>query len=318
MSELEELQAKHRKEQKDLQSRITQKKKSATKKTRKGVNDECDRLQRELLEKQQAEIARLDGEPEAPVNGIDGLDLDDSLGDGEDSRDEPGKTSTTATAATVLNNSSSPAAEVSRPKKGNRQKARLARRAAEREAQAEKAADEAANETDHRANERKIMDGILSRMELKEIDIEPDGHCLYSAVANQLVETGVALKPGKDLGDVSSQSKSSMKQDGFRDVRAATAEFILANSDDFAPFLEEPVEQYARNIKLTTEWGGQLELQAIARAYRLHINVIQGDGRIEKFEPDTGDNYVPKTIWLAYYRHSYGLGEHYNALTKQK
>ena len=59
---MEELQARHRKEQRDLQSRITQKKKSATKKTRKGINDECESLQRQLLDKQQAEISQLNGE----------------------------------------------------------------------------------------------------------------------------------------------------------------------------------------------------------------------------------------------------------------
>lgn len=316
MSELEELQAKHRKEQRDLQSRITQKKKSSTKKTRKGVVDECDRLQRELLEKQQSEIARLNGEPGVPVNGLDNLGLEDSLENAEESHDEPAKSLSAADSPTQGESTAQPP-ETSPRKKGNRQKARLARRAAEREAQAEKAADEAANETDHRGNERKIMDGILSRLSLKEIEIEPDGHCLYSAVANQLVESGVGLKPGKKVGEATSQVKNSMKKEGYRDVRAATAEFILANSDDFAPFLEEPIEKYARNIKLTTEWGGQLELQAIARAYGLHIKVIQGDGRTETFEPDASDGSDgEKTIWLAYYRHSYGLGEHYNALVK--
>src|SRR5271156_5742560 len=56
---MEELQARHRREQRDLQSRITQKKKNASKKTRKGVNDECDALQQELLERQQAELTTL-------------------------------------------------------------------------------------------------------------------------------------------------------------------------------------------------------------------------------------------------------------------
>ena len=52
---MEDLRSRHHKEQKDLQGRITQKKKNATKKTRKGVNDECERLQRELLDRQRAE-----------------------------------------------------------------------------------------------------------------------------------------------------------------------------------------------------------------------------------------------------------------------
>jgi OTU domain-containing protein 6 len=49
---MEELQSTHRKEQRDLQSRVTQKKKQASKKTRKGVNEECDRLEADLKQKQ--------------------------------------------------------------------------------------------------------------------------------------------------------------------------------------------------------------------------------------------------------------------------
>src|ERR1700761_1940279 len=82
---MEETLARHRKEKRDLQARITQKKKNATKKTRKGVNDECERLERELAEKHQAELgeSQPDGgsqlveevadlvitEPEDKVNG---------------------------------------------------------------------------------------------------------------------------------------------------------------------------------------------------------------------------------------------------------
>ena len=306
---MDELQAKHRKEQRDLQSRITQKKKQATKKTRKGVNDECDRLQRELQEKQQAEIAQLNGEVEV-VQSLDDLNLDD-LPVENGTKDEQAPPS----------NASSPPSEASQPKKKvNRQKARLARRAAEREAEAEKAAEEAAKQKDNRGDERKIMDETFSRLGLKEIEIRPDGHCLYSAVANQLSEFGMSLTPGTTAGDKPSISANNAKFDGYRDVRTATADFLLAHADDYAPFLEEPMDTYARKIKSTTEWGGQLELQAIARAYGIHINVIQGDGRIEKFEPDAEENIDEdkrKTIWLAYYRHTYGLGEHYNALSKQ-
>ena len=59
---MEELQTRHKKEQRDLQSRVTQKKKQASKKTRKGVNDECDRLEAELKERQASELAALNGE----------------------------------------------------------------------------------------------------------------------------------------------------------------------------------------------------------------------------------------------------------------
>ncbi|KAM5445358.1 OTU protein [Microsporum audouinii] len=313
---MEELQARHRKEQRDLQARITQKKKSATKKTRKGVNDECESLQRQLLDKQQAEISQLNGEIDAgdgdTINQINGLNIEDN---GQD--EEKGEIYVNEKPICPIppNNTSTPVASVAErgpgPKRGNRQKARLARRAAEREAEINNAANEAANQTDYRANERMAMDDAFARLKLKEKDIAPDGHCLYSAVAWQLTENDISLRPEQPKA----MSIDSVPPSGHKIVRATTADFILSNADDFAPFLEEPIEEYAQKIKSTAEWGGQLELQAIARAYKVRINVVQGDGRIEKFQPDgKGDESRYKDIWLAYYRHTYGLGEHYNAL----
>ncbi|EFQ97923.1 OTU domain-containing protein 6B [Nannizzia gypsea CBS 118893] len=314
---MEELQARHRKEQRDLQARITQKKKSATKKTRKGVNDECESLQRQLLEKQQAEISQLNGEVDAgdgdTINQINQLDVKDN---DEDEGPEVLHTNEKTVCSVPPVNTSTPVdSTIERapgPRRGNRQKARLARRAAEREAEINNAANEAANQIDYRANERRAMDEAFARLKLKERDIAPDGHCLYSAVAWQLTENGIYLNPEQSKPMLA----DSVKTSGYKGVRATTADFILSNANDFAPFLEESIEDYARKIKSTAEWGGQLELQAIARAYKVRINVIQGDGRIEKFQPEDDVNEPKiKDIWLAYYRHTYGLGEHYNALS---
>ncbi|PWY95238.1 cysteine proteinase [Aspergillus sclerotioniger CBS 115572] len=322
---MEELLAKHRKEQKDLQARITQKKKSATKKTRKGVNDECERLQREVSERQQAEIAQLNGEPDQPVDGLEDLSLNASDEASSSPDHENADTTTETTSSPQSPPSTAPQSSGPRPKKPNRQKARLARRAAEQAAQSAIAAEEAANQTDHRGNEKEVMDGVFKRLQLKEVEINPDGHCLFSAIACQLDEQGIGLKPDpkRMILQPPTQSRvdtvASAKHDGYRAVRAVAADFISDHKDDFEPFMEEPLDQYTRKIKLTAEWGGQFELQAIARAYGVEINVIQGDGRIEKIEPGDdvpGEEGSKRVIWLAYYRHTYGLGEHYNALSK--
>ena len=63
-----------------------------------------------------------------------------------------------------------------------------------------------------------------------------------------------------------------------------------------------------------------MELMALAKAYGVSINVLHGDGRVDKIKPgdeaaeEDGDD--GKSIWLGYYRHSHGLGEHYNSLRK--
>lgn len=338
---MEDLLARHRKEQKDLQARLTQKKKSATKKTRRGINDECDRLQRDLSERHEAEVAALNGEsPHGTQNN------DTTVIPTEDANDS-GVGSTDGSSGYVtgpehpINRSASASGDAdtapsssdtnskqsnTKGKKPNRQKARLARRAAEQAAAADKAEQEASQQTDRRGNEKEIMDAAFKRMSLKEIDINPDGHCLFSAVAVQLDEMGLGLRPDPDRIVLPSTTQAridtvaSPKHDGYRAVRAVTADFITEHKGDFEPFMEEVVDAYARRIRLTAEWGGQLELLAIARAYRVDINVIQGDGRIEKIEADDSDaieeEKAKRVLWLAYYRHTYGLGEHYNALTK--
>lgn len=322
---MDELQGRHRKEQRDLQARITQKKKNATKKTRKGVNDECDKLQQELLEKQKLEIAQLDGTSvSSAADDLENLDLkDDENGSTENISTAPPPTSTPTTQESSPPAPTNNEAPASRGKKTNRQKARLARREAERVAQAEVAAEEAAKQTDHRGSEKEVMDAEFKRIGLREIEINPDGHCLYSAVACQLDDLGLGLKPDPNrivLQPVTLSridTVASAKHDGYRAVRAVTADFIKEHQDDFVPFMEEPLDEYTKKIRLTAEWGGQLELQAIARAYGVDINVLQGDGRIEKIESADDSADTKRQIWLAYYRHTYGLGEHYNALVQK-
>ncbi|KAF9243645.1 hypothetical protein DTO006G1_1947 [Penicillium roqueforti] len=321
---MEDLLSKHRKEQKDLQGRVTQKKKSATKKTRKGINDECERMQRDLSEKQQAEIAQLNGDPAEDLADLS-LEDDQAADDGDLKQDNPTEEPQVAEPAAepTPEPSSTP-----NSKKPNRQKARLARRAAEQAAQSAAAAEEAATQTNYRGNEQEVMDAVFKKLGLKEVEVTPDGHCLYSAVAKQLDESGLGLRPdpSRIVLQPATQSRidtvASPQHDGYRAVRAVTADFIMEHKEDFEAFMEEPLESYTRKIKLTAEWGGQLELQAIARAYGVEINVVQKDGRMEKIESGDSDSFDEeekrkRVIWLAYYRHTYGLGEHYNALVKK-
>jgi OTU domain-containing protein 6 len=143
---------------------------------------------------------------------------------------------------------------------------------------------------------------------LVEKEIKPDGHCLFSAVADQLVEAGIRLAEG---------GETVQPQEGmYRVVRKTAARYIEGHPDEFTGFLDEPLWTYVHKIRDTAEWGGQLELIALAKSYNIEICVLQ-DGRVDRFEPKTGSSQKqPEKIWLAYYRHGYGLGEHYNSLRK--
>jgi OTU domain-containing protein 6 len=321
---LDQLQARHRKEQKDLQGRITNKKKNATKKTRKGVNDECAELERQLKDRQEEEIRNLKGEPGADVN-------EDVRGDeyaqnkSSETDRENGLVNGLESRINGLNISDAPPQETESPindsaqppKKRNRQKERLARRAAEQEAAAEAAAAEAASMPDRRGLEASAMRAVFAANRLEEKDIAPDGHCLFAAVADQLGCHGLAVYEPGGLGN--GAADISKGEPAYKTVRRVAAAYMTQHPDDFAGFLEEPLEKHVADIRDTAEWGGMLELSALANAYSTEIRVVQ-NGRTEVISPASGaeEGAATKKIWLAYYRHGYGLGEHYNSLRPAK
>lgn len=331
---VEQMQARHRKEAKDLQGRVTSKKKNATKKTRKGVNDECAEMERQMRERQAAELEGLMGggqnnNAEEDDTQDDGQKEDASQGDLAAKMQAMGVNELAAKPPQQPTSSPKPPeAEGSSSngttgpgKKRNRQKERLARRAAEQEAAAEAAEQEAAGMTDHRGRERESMAAEFARHGLEEHEIRPDGHCLFSAVADQLGGVGVPLLPPSSG---SGQGGGEQEEPGYKVVRRAAAGYIESRGDEFAGFLEEDLGSYVRKIRDTAEWGGQLELLALASVYGVEVCVVQ-DGRTEVIQPSGGggggggggEGEERKKIWLAYYRHGYGLGEHYNSLRKK-
>ncbi|MCJ1457041.1 hypothetical protein MMC28_007407 [Mycoblastus sanguinarius] len=302
---MEDLQRKHRQEQKDLQSRVTQKRKSATKKTRKGVNDECSELERQLKEKHENELAALAGEKmsETPV---DEVSLVPHL---DEKTKEPPKDLNNSMSSFPLSSNPIPSGH---PKKQNRQKARLARRATEQSAAAEEAGKEAANLPNLRDQERKSMLEAYTSRGLKEQEIRSDGHCLYAAVADQLEDSKIGLRPKIKFSITLPEAEWKMPATRYKATRQVAAAYISQHPDDFVPFLEQPLEEYVNTIRDTGEWGGHLEILALAKAYGVDIHVLQGNGKVETIECGFGD--TPSQLWLAYYRHSFGLGEHYNSL----
>lgn len=305
------LQARHRKEQRDLVSRTTQKKKQASKKTRKGVNDECERLEQELKERQEQELAALKGED---VNHTDTEAAE--MGDAQhDIELEEG------VANLAINGTHSDSPQVStnsddtettaRAKKPNRAKARLARRAAEQDALIAEAQREAANSPNPRELERERMATQLERHNLALHEIRADGHCLYAAVADQLETRDLGFKPRIPI----TIHDSAEKVEPYKYERYAAADWIEQHSDDFAGFMEDPLPDHVHKIRKTGEWGGHLELLALARAHEIKICVLHSDGRVDEIAPEA-DKEATGEIWLGYYKHSHGLGEHYNSLRK--
>ena len=143
--------------------------------------------------------------------------------------------------------------------------------------------------------------------------INPDGHCLFSALADQLALLHV-IPP---------------KQATYAQTRAAAAAYMLAHPDSFLPFLPSeggedgvgstsdtgmmtPVafERYCATMRDTGAWGGEPEIMALCSAYDITINVVQGGTpNIVPHTPLDSPSGGGKVAWISYHRRMYGLGE---------
>lgn len=279
----------HKKEQKDLIATVTGLKKQATKKTRKSVLQKCQELQDKLNQKQQDELKKFDG-------GGDVVDDDDDGGEEEmtpeklleqmslDNKPQEEQTTTTT--------SNEP------KKKRNRQKERLERRKQEIEKIKQEAIKESANSIDYRKLEQESMEKILSMNNLQLYEIKPDGHCLFASIQDQLL-----IHHNKSIE--------------IQELRNLAGDYILENQNDFIPFLidEETgelknINDYVEELKSTAMWGSDMEILALANIFNCPIIVYMAGSSELKINPD-GEL---KELNLGYFKHSYGLGEHYNSL----
>jgi len=144
-------------------------------------------------------------------------------------------------------------------------------------------------------------------------EINPDGHCLFSAMADQLGLLGI-LPP---------------QQCHYSITRAAAADYMLTHPDDFLPFLPasddmstsglmtpEQYSAYCSTVRSTAFWGGEPEILALCRAFNVPIHIVQGGKpSVVVHEPSSGQVLLPgRLARISYHRKMYGLGEHYNSL----
>ncbi|KAK0666276.1 hypothetical protein QBC41DRAFT_348916 [Cercophora samala] len=304
--DLEAMLARHRKELRDLQSRVTQKKKGATKKTRRRVNEECGEMERELRERHAAEVAGVVAAAGGGGGGGSKMEEEvvvlDSEEEEEEGEEKEGQDKTEDDVAaklekTSIANDPPPPPQQQPGKKRNRQKERLARRQAEVEAASLQAQEEAAKMTDHVALEGAYIARVLQREGLEEVDIRADGHCLFSAIGDQLHRQGVTER----LLD-------------YKEVREVAADYMGAHREDFEPFLElesKSWEEYLQEIRETSVWGGELELVALARRYGVRITVVK-EPRDEVIGGGEGEGVM---LWVVYHKGS-NSGRHYNSVRR--
>ncbi|KAF8610089.1 cysteine proteinase [Ceratobasidium sp. AG-I] len=257
--------------------------------------------------------------PAEPAPQDDGDTLEDDLLAALDAKDAEVQKQ----AAVVLQSMESAKSEVSlgKSKKDSRSRfeARAARKAEQRVAELAPV-DEAADAKMQREIKEE-EDAILGECEvqgLHMVEIPPDGHCLYTAIADQLALLGL-IPPAAAVPIT---------------TRTAAATYMYAHPDMFIPFLPsiegedgegassgglitpKQFEVYCSRVRDTGTWGGEPEITALASAYKVPIHVVQsGPRRVVVHEPADGVVAKPgAAVKISYHRRMYGLGEHYNSL----
>eukprot|EP01121_Diplochlamys_sp_Union-15-3_P000415 TRINITY_DN10388_c0_g1_i1.p1 TRINITY_DN10388_c0_g1~~TRINITY_DN10388_c0_g1_i1.p1 ORF type:complete len:319 (+),score=70.29 TRINITY_DN10388_c0_g1_i1:55-957(+) len=191
---------------------------------------------------------------------------------------------------TVQPPSSSPA--VASPKKISRaQKRREVKAAKEREWRETLEKEKQNLSNDPREKEQKTLKEKLSKLKLTIKHVAPDGNCLYNAIVDQLKRENISYT--------------------CKSLRYLAADYILLHRDEFVPFMDGPesIEVYCENLKNTSVWGGQLELQALTNVVQRPINVYSAYSPVICM----GEHFSGNPLLISYHKFEYIMGEHYNS-----
>mmetsp|Transcript_22028 Transcript_22028/g.33479 ORF Transcript_22028/g.33479 Transcript_22028/m.33479 type:complete len:298 (+) Transcript_22028:75-968(+) len=143
----------------------------------------------------------------------------------------------------------------------------------------------------------------------KNLDIEEvaaDGNCLYRAVAMQLK----LILPETEKT--------------HQNLRSICADEMLSKKVEYEPFADlqemkvNSFEEYVEKVRNSSEWGGHLELRALAQSLEKTIVVYSIEEPLEiKFQsgdPEKDEDDYDHKIRLSFHRQYYVLGEHYNSV----
>lgn len=140
-------------------------------------------------------------------------------------------------------------------------------------------------------------------------EVTADGNCLYHAVAHQIRTAGPGLHEWRQS-----------PEKAYEEMRALCAAALRARTDQYAAFAElkdgEDFEGYCARVESSCDWGGELELRALADELGARILVH----RAEEREP-LGLGPEPEgapVLQVVFHRHLLSLGEHYNSVVPLK
>ncbi|XP_045191684.2 deubiquitinase OTUD6B-like [Mercenaria mercenaria] len=283
----------HKKEKKDLQAEIQKLKHSVTKgdkKKKKEVTEKIALLESDLNAKHKKELAEFEENKSNETNAVN-ADVEAVQESVEKMTvEEPDE------AGDVVK----PAGKPKKQSKAQKRRDKKAAQDLEREERIRE--QEIENLTSSRHMEAVKIASVLTQRGLQIHEIPSDGNCLYAAVIHQLEERKIS--------------------NTVDSLRKQVAEYMREHADDFLPFLskdngdcytQDDFEEYCKLLETTPAWGGQLEIQALCNVLHTPVEVVQAEG------PSlvTGEQYDGSPLVLTYYRHAYGLGEHYHSVEQK-
>ena len=172
--------------------------------------------------------------------------------------------------------------------------------------------------------ERSKLDAVLGSRGLRVKEIKADGHCLYRAILDQL-ETRVPTHAFLNGGVLNAREDGALPT--YATLRALAARAMRGAPETYRPFLtpsdcgssgdgiitDAAWSRYLSDVESTAAWGGQLELQALATALRVPVEVLAADAPPAVM----GEAFFGETDGVAlrvcHHRRAFGLGEHYNS-----
>mmetsp|Transcript_5085 Transcript_5085/g.12477 ORF Transcript_5085/g.12477 Transcript_5085/m.12477 type:complete len:333 (+) Transcript_5085:48-1046(+) len=156
--------------------------------------------------------------------------------------------------------------------------------------------------------EKQKMRNQLRSHGLRIHEIPADGNCLFRALEHQMICQKEAAGLDERIPDHS-------------ELRDVAATYMLDHADDFRWFVEDEqfqsedgFKKYCEEKVRGSEWGGELEIQALALSLEKRVQIFQGEGepllvRGDQFE---GPQQYPE-LKISYHKFLYASA-HYNSL----
>lgn len=274
----EEINARHKKEQKELHCKIQALKKSAgkgDKKKKKEIIEQIAQLEIDIDKRHVEELENFNKVKKLSNNNSKNCDdSNNNISDTQPSNEQ----------------------RISKAQKRRDKKAQE-----EKDRQIEYLKQEELNKNGPRMMETKAIKELLKSRQLQIHPISSDGDCLYNAIIHQLLITNRPTIDTQTLRNLTADYILNNKEQLI---------FYMTNPDTGNCLTDEEFQKYCDDVRNTPAWGGQIEIKALSNVLNTPIEVLQATG------PPTiqnEGNFIGPNLTIIYHRLMFSLGEHYNS-----